>query len=359
MTQQPSSGSRGVSTTARCFAALAFVGLAAGVWNWLEHFSICYTVSAHSETASVPSDGDAADDICLWVAPGDGATSFVLATDKKAGIGIFGLDGRLVDFFAVGRINNIDLREDFPFESGTAPIVAASNKTTDMIDVFRFDTELPALVLEYSIASPPGFEPDGFCLYHSARDGAFHAISTAKNGRLVQFRLEQHSAILVRDLALGSESEGCVADDELGKLYVSEENVAIWRLPAEPADGDRREAVETVSRFGRLAHDVEGLAILRRANGEGYLVASSQGRNEFVVFERGGHNEFVGRFRIGEGNGVDSVSHTDGIEIASAAIGPNFPVGLMIVQDDDDGSKRQNFKLVSWRDIEVALARPF
>ena len=34
---------------------------------------------------------------------------------------------------------------------------------------------------------------------------------------------------MVRSFAIGSEAEGCVADDETGALYVSQEDVALWR----------------------------------------------------------------------------------------------------------------------------------
>jgi len=53
----------------------------------------------------------------------------------------------------------------------------------------------------------------------------------------------------------------------------------------------------------------------------------------------------VGRFRIAAGNGIDAVGGTDGIEATGAALGPAFPHGLFIAQDDSNGSRNQNFKL--------------
>jgi len=41
---------------------------------------------------------------------------------------------------------------------------------------------------------------------------------------------------------------------------------------------------------GHLTADVEGMAIYRGANGAGYLIVSSQGSSEFMVYERTGRN---------------------------------------------------------------------
>lgn len=46
--------------------------------------------------------------------------------------------------------------------------------------------------------------------------------------------------------------------------------------------------------------------------------------------------------------------------MTSAALGPAFPDGLLVVQDgfnDPKGSK-QNFKLVDWRSVKSALNPP-
>ena len=42
--------------------------------------------------------------------------------------------------------------------------------------------------------------------------------------------------VRVRSFDVGSQTEGMVADDQLGYLYVGEEDVGIWRYGAEPTD---------------------------------------------------------------------------------------------------------------------------
>ena len=41
----------------------------------------------------------------------------------------------------------------------------------------------------------------------------------------------------VRDVQVGSQAEGCVADDELGHLYVGEEDSGLWKYSADPRGG--------------------------------------------------------------------------------------------------------------------------
>ena len=64
----------------------------------------------------------------------------------------------------------------------------------------------------------------------------------ARDGQIAQMALTDTDGdglvdgAIVRKWDVGSEVEGCVADDELGDLYISEEDVAIWKYGAEPTD---------------------------------------------------------------------------------------------------------------------------
>ena len=49
---------------------------------------------------------------------------------------------------------------------------------------------------------------------------------------------------LVRELEVGSQAEGCAADDELGQLYIGEEDVGLWVYSAEPDGGEQRTAID-------------------------------------------------------------------------------------------------------------------
>ena len=72
----------------------------------------------------------------------------------------------------------------------------------------------------------------------------------------------------MRQFSVGSTTEGCVADDEVGHFYVAEEDVAIWKYGAEPGAGTSRTKVDGAG-GGRLTADIEGLAIYYASNGTG------------------------------------------------------------------------------------------
>ena len=101
--------------------------------------------------------------------------------------------------------------------------------------------------------------------------------------------------------------------------------------------------------------DVEGVAIYDSGNGRGYLVVSSQGNNTFAIYRRDDTNAYVATFEVVDGNGVDAVSVTDGIDVTSANLGPAFPQGAFIAQDDQNDNANQNFKFVPWHAIAVAI----
>ena len=90
----------------------------------------------------------------------------------------------------------------------------------------------------------------------------------------------------MRSFSVGSITEGCVADDETGSLYIAEENVAIWRYGAEPGAGTARTQVDTAGGNGHLTADIEGLTLYYGDGGAGYLLASSQGSSTFAIYRR-------------------------------------------------------------------------
>src|SRR3546814_6459443 len=81
----------------------------------------------------------------------------------------------------------------------------------------------------------------------------------------------------------GGKKEGGVVDDEAGRLYVGEEDVAIWRFPVDAPDGTRPVQVAAIDGI-RLTADVEGLAVMRD-RGNTYLIASSQGDETYPVWQ--------------------------------------------------------------------------
>ena len=311
------------------------------------------------ETEPVPSGGDAADDPAFWVHPTEPGLSLVIGTDKNSGLAVYDLAGVEVQFLANGELNNVDVRYGFPLGGQSVDVVAAGNRTGDTIAVYAVDPATGELADVTAGAIAVGVnEAYGFCLYRSALSGSYYAFVNDKDGNVEQWALVDDGsghvdAVLVRSFDVGTQTEGMVADDELAALYVGEENVGIWRYDAEPDAGTGRVQVDSTD-GGHLVADVEGLTIYHAGDGSGYLLASSQGSSEFVVYERQAGNEYVMTFEIGSGDGIDAVSGTDGIDVINVDLGPSFPLGAFAAQDDSNGSDNQNFKLVPWDVIASA-----
>jgi 3-phytase len=321
------------------------------------------TVRATFETDPVPNGGDAADDPAIWVHPEDPARSTVIGTDKLGGLAVYGLDGRQIQYLPCGRMNNVDLRYDFPLGGKKVDLASSGNRKDDTLGLFGIDPDCGKLE---DVAARPirlGIRAYGSCMYRSAKTGVFYAIVNSPGGEVDQYELtdDGHGRVdarRVRAFKLGGIVEGCVADDDLGHLYIGEEGMGIWKYPAEPDGGTERTLVDRTGREGHLTADVEGLAIYHAPGGKGYLLASSQGSNSFVVYRREGANEYVMTFRIGAGRGIDAVRDCDGIEVVSAALGDRFPRGLFVAQDGDNEGGNQNFKLVRWEEIAEAANPP-
>jgi len=212
------------------------------------------------------------------------------------------------------------------------------------------------------IQSKMSDEVYGLCMYKSKITGLFYVFVNGKSGEVEQYELfaaeNKVDAKLVRTLKLGTQTEGMVADDETGNLYIGEEVAGIWNFDAEP-DGstEGKFIVKSSEENANIKYDVEGLAIYSTDSVNGYLVASSQGNYSYAVFERQGDNKYLGSFRITEGT-VDAVEETDGLDISNVPL-PGFPKGILVVQDgfNYDGKKKksQNFKIISWEEIEKTL----
>ena len=99
---------------------------------------------------------------------------------------------------------------------------------------------------------------------------------------------------------------------------------------------------------GRLTADAEGLSIYYAAAGKGYLLASSQGSSTFVIYGREVPNGYLATFAIAATDKIDEVTGTDGIDVMNLNLGPAFPEGVFVTQDDVNPGAYQNFKLVPW-----------
>ncbi len=318
---------------------------------------------AKAQTDPVPHGGDAADDPAIWLHPTEPEKSLILGTDKQGALHVYDMDGSERQRISEGsRPNNVDViyglrlgdRAGREVDLAVATVRAAGKAG---VKVWRIDADQRLLtdVTENGVIRVfGGMEPYGICTYRSARTGRGYFFVNAKDGRFEQCELiaadrGRITGLRVRTFKIASQPEGCVADDELGHLYVGEENAGIWKFAAEPNAGDERKRIAKVGEHG-LTADVEGLTIYAAANGKGYLIASSQGNNTFKVYTRDGDNRFVLTIDPKAGR-LNKPIDTDGIAVTNRPTSRQFPKGFLIVQDGHNKGGNQNFKFYAWEDI--------
>ncbi|ATQ43843.1 phytase [Caulobacter mirabilis] len=326
------------------------------------------TVTATVETQPVEGGGDAADDPAIWVHPTDPSKSLIIGTDKQAGLGVYDLSGKRVQFLADGRMNNVDLRDGFKLGGRSVTLVTASDRTKNAIAIYALDPATGRLSNVSDGVQPTGLgDPYGLCMYRSRKSGQTFVFINDTDGKMRQWRLVEAAggkvrSELVREFAFDSQTEGCVADDELGTLYVAEEDVALWKLSAEPKGGSAKTMVASVAANPKLKDDLEGVSLYLQPKGRGYIVLSSQGNNSYALFRRDGTHDYAGSFAIigDPAKGIDGASETDGLDVTSVPMGPAFPRGALVVQDGRNVSppQPQNFKIVPWDAIAEALKLP-
>ncbi len=321
-------------------------------------------VQATMETTPVANDGDAADDPAIWVHPTDPAQSTIIGTNKKRGLLVYDLSGKVLQELPNGKMNNVDLRQGFKLAGKSVALVAASDRTHKSIALYTVDPATRTLTSVADGHLPTGLsDPYGLCMYQDRKGETFVFIGDP-DGLVRQWKLTATAAgkvraLPVRDLKFDTQTEGCVADDETGALYVAEEDVALWKLGADAKAGSAKKAIARVADNPALKDDLEGVAIYAQPKGKGYLVVSSQGNNTYAVFRREGDNAYVGSFAVNANGerGIDGISETDGLEVTSASLGAGLEGGAFVAQDGRNVSppENQNFKLVPWSAIAEKL----
>ncbi|WP_242039620.1 phytase [Anabaena sphaerica] len=352
--------------------------------------------------AIVDQNADA-DDPAIYVNATNSANSLVLTSVKNAGLRVYDLSGELLQTVNPGdiRYNNIDLQYGFQLGDEKIDIAVASDRNNDKLVIFKINpnatngnyleniTDSNIGTIFQAAPFEPPYEPSsrssyGIAMYRSPFTNDYYVFTGRREtGDIAQLKLidlgnGKIGAERVRNFTVtpptnfgnvDPQTEGMVADQETGFLYIGQENVGIWKFEAEPNGSNTGKLIDVVKDFGgsNLVADVEGLTIYYDANGTGYLLASSQGDNTFAAYTREGNNAFLGRFAVGNNGAIDSVQESDGADVINVPLGANFPYGLFVTQDgnndpaklvEDDGeleNVNSNFKFVPWENIANTL----
>lgn len=304
-------------------------------------------VTANVETEPVFAGDDAADDMCILENFNKPENSLIISSDKKYGIIVYDLNGAKLHDYKVGRINNVDIISSKSFEDKY--VVAGTNRTYNSIDIYLFNSagELENMILRKEIPSLK--DVYGVTFYRD--DFNTYLFISDKKGNVEQWSYnndEVNSEIkFVRKLKFSSLVEGLVADESKGKIYIGQERKGIWELNAFPSFDSQKKLIFKKSK--NFKPDFEGLALRDDGNGEGYLIASVQGSNGYLIIDRKSLDAKI-FFRIIDGDKIDGTTETDGIDVTSIKT-LKFPNGFFIAQDDDNDGLNQNFKLVDWNKI--------
>lgn len=303
-------------------------------------------VKSDDETTPIENTGDAADEPTVWVNQGNPAQSLVLGNDKKGAFETYDLNGdrvqRITD--ATTFWGNSDVRANVTIGGFRGDLIAVAHGTG--IKAYTVDPTNRQLqqVNEGDLIGTGN--PEGLCLYNSP-NGTVYVTTLKREGAILrQFRLSDDdnngriTATQVRQFHVGGIAEGCVIDDANGAMYVAVEQVALWRYGAQPSSGQTRTMVDTLQPTGHLEHDIEGLTLATQPGGGGWLIASSQffndpGHSYFVVYDRE-TNAYQSSFRIVKGPAADGCERTDGIAAYAGNLGPLYPKGIFVCQDNSN-----------------------
>ncbi|MFM9368640.1 phytase [Streptomyces sp. Da 82-17] len=324
---------------------------------------------------------------------------------------------------APGRFNNVDLVHGVQLGAGKADLAVTSDRGSDKLRIYRIDgTKADAPLTDVTAGSAPTvFSASqeevneqrtayGLATWTDPTSGRSYA-AVSQRERTAVTLLELTPAAdgtvsyrKVRTLELPSsfklpngtswtpcaepdelpQVEGMVVDPENGTLYAGQEDVGIWRIDADL--GGTPQLVDKVREFGvpgtydpateectpgedpgyggtRVSADVEGLTLLHEEDGDGYLLASSQGDNSFAAYDREltEDNEYEGGFTVGAASDtLDAAEESDGAAVLNEPLGAKYPDGLLVVQDGDDkpgepDRDATNFKFVNLKSVLDAL----
>ena len=317
-------------------------------------------IAPQAQTEPMARQGDAADDPAIWLSSNP-ADARILGTNKKQGLLVYDLQGKQTQLLEVGRLNNVDVRQNIQLNGRKVDLAVATQRDDNSMMLFTINAS--GVVAEAG-RFPTGLKSIyGMCLYQPA-GGGVQAFINDKDGTFQQYSIGleggKFSATLLRSFKVATQPEGCVADDANGRLFLGEETRGVWTTSADAAKPDALTMVLPVG--ANLAADVEGMAIYRKPGGApntGYLVVSSQGDSSYVVLDAQAPYKVRGRFKVGFNlpAGIDGTSETDGLDVTSANLGGAYAQGMLVIQD---GYKRlpdgpQNFKYVAWEAVAKAL----
>jgi len=326
---------------------------------------ISLAVNAAIETEAVEANNmdDAADDPAIWYNKDNPQSSIIYGSNKKGGLVAFNLEGEQVKYYPIGKINNVDVKQDVSIGNDTLDILGCTNRSDQSIELFSIledGTVSNLMSKKFKVDTTKIDDVYGFCLAYPVASKRLYVIINGKNGFFQQFELKAdtggYKMELIYEMQFESQTEGMVSHDRSNCLYVGEENLGVWILSLNKDKYSDKQFIKesSVLTNQNIVADVEGLSIYDTED-KALLFVSSQGNFSYAVFDINQSHKYLYSFKIIDGKGVDGVEETDGIEIVSYNFSPQFSSGLFVAQDGfnytSDSLDAQNFKFLSMSEI--------
>lgn len=312
-------------------------------------FSFLAATPVRAQSAWSGTGASDQDDPAIWIHPTDQTKSVIYGSDKVANkIFVYSPAGSLLQtIVAPGQPGNIDVRYNVPVAGVTSDIVGVNRRDgTWRILLYNINPTDGTLtrIDNDAITTRQNY---GFCFYKSPVSGKLYGITTSDAGNIEQFEISLTTGVSVtsvRSWSIGK-SEGCVADDESQTLFINEEGGGVLKYGAEPTAPTTKTFIAPVGQNG-LAADVEGATIYKTSATDGYVIVSSQGSDDFKVFNRVAPHAYVTSFTTG-------TSSTDGIDVTNMNIGSSYTQGLFI---SHNGGSAATLKPAAWNIIATGTS---
>jgi 3-phytase len=297
----------------------------------------------------------------------------VVVNDKglltgKGGLYIYNLNGVQIQKVPLQQPQNPDIRYNVVLGNDTMDVLVcvdrqAGNTAYNRVRVFKIDPNKAEATSGFltEITTNAGIptgqnEAYGHGLYLRPSDGAlFSIVSGYTNVDFTQIKLESDGdgkvkGAIVRKWGgsdiLGDVCEGICCDDELGFIYICDENDRVLKFHADP-DKNVNTLVETFAENDGIVSDREGINIYRCDNNTGYVLVSSQGNNEIKVYDRV-TNEFKGTVN------PKGMKDCDGLDVTAMPLGAQFPHGMAAFHLGSTAGSQ--FSFYDWSDIATGLS---
>ncbi|MFD5764571.1 phytase [Streptomyces sp. NPDC127049] len=328
---------------------------------------------------------------------------------------------------APGRFNNVDLVHGFELNGRRTDLAVVSDRGRDRIRAYAIDpvavaagrpplkdvtaadvtpvfaaneTEVDAQRTSYGLAAFRDGD-DAYVVVSQRERSRLRLLELEDRGGRVGYRAES-TLDLPRSFTLPDgtawrpcadpgelpQVEGMAVDQEEHVLYAAQEAVGLWRIELDDEEFERPELLDRVREYGtpwsydeaaeecvldtahdpgfggdRLSADAEGVTVYHGDDGEGYVLASSQGDDTFAVYAREDDNTYLGSFAVTDGPATDGVQHSDGATVVNVSLGSAFPQGLLVTHDGEatpaDGDREgTNFKFTRWDAVAGAFPEP-